>query len=359
MVGRKVIAHGVYVHARLVRAGTDSPVQLGNHMSTIFAASMVVNLRSAQRDVRHDSRSRVGRDLGLCCRSDFIRAFWIILLAKLWLTPESAQLFWSILLLCLGRHPSQNPHHFTPDIGQVPRAIVDKLPLVIYIPPPPDQPSKPVTLPSDLHTYPPKSTTSRRFFFLPFRRRNASTGNNTVKSGSMKEKKGSNRPSTWEDNWVKGEYPFVQLENHRASCAICLLDFQEPRRVSSGPDVPITPVENQTTEVPETRQEGEGDHEGDITEQVTTPATPATPLTPLTPTSPIGDLALRLQDAGEGAQPLRLLKCGHVFHVSPLLPLLACVSNANDPFSSKKENVCGPVVARCIGTVSSVPASSA
>ncbi len=25
---------------------------------------------------------------------------------------------------------------------------------------------------------------------------------------------------------------------------------------------------------------------------------------------------LRLQDAGQGAQPLRLLKCGHVFHVS-------------------------------------------
>lgn len=25
---------------------------------------------------------------------------------------------------------------------------------------------------------------------------------------------------------------------------------------------------------------------------------------------------LRLQDAGEGVQPLRLLSCGHVFHVS-------------------------------------------
>jgi hypothetical protein len=264
--------------------------------------------------------------------------------------PESAQLFWSILLLCLGRHPSQNPHHFTPDIGQVPRTIVDKLPLVIYIPPPPDQPSKPVTLPSDLHTYPPKSPTSRRFFFLPFRRRSASTGN-TVKSGSTKEKKKSNRPSTWEDNWVKGEYPFVQLDSHRASCAICLLDFQEPRRMSSGPagsDVPKTPVENQATEAPETR-EGEGEREGDITEQAATPATPATPA------SPTGDLALRLQDAGQGAQPLRLLKCGHVFHVSSLSSLPACVSNTNDPLL--KENVCRPVVARCIGTVSSVPAS--
>ena len=96
---------------------------------------------------------------------------------------------------------------------------------------------------------------------------------------------------------MKGEYPFVQLENHRASCAICLLDFQEPRRVSSGPDVPKIPVENQTTDRSAGnstggQRSGEGEHEGDITEQVATPATP---------TSPIGDLALRLQDAGEGA----------------------------------------------------------
>ena len=31
--------------------------------------------------------------------------------------------------------------------------------------------------------------------------------------------------------------------------------------------------------------------------------------------------ALKLNDAGEGAQPLRLLSCGHVFHVSILLSL--------------------------------------
>ena len=153
---------------------------------------------------------------------------------------------------------------------------------------------------------------------------------------------------------MKGEYPFVQLDSHRASCAICLLDFQEPRRVSSGPvgsDLPKTPVENQGTEASETRQEGEGENEdeGDITEQTTTPATPTTPA------SPTGDMALRLQDAGQGAQPLRLLKCGHVFHVSSLSSMHTCVSDANDPLL--KENMCRPVVARCIGTMSSVSAS--
>ena len=241
------------------------------------------------------------------------------------------QLFWSILLLCLGRHPSQN-HHFTPDIGQVPRAVVDKLPLVIYIPPPPDQPSKPVTLPSDLHTYPPNSPALRRFPFLPFGRRAGTTGDTVKSSTTKKEKGGSNRLPSWEDNWVKGEYPFVQLDSHRASCAICLVDFQEPKRLSLGPLESETTKAAAETEAPKTMpgtlQDGP---EGDITEQ-----TPAT-----APASPSSDLALRLQDAGQGSQPLRLLKCGHVFHVS--LPSLSIVLLISDCWLFK-ENMCGPVV---------------
>ena len=83
-----------------------------------------------------------------------------------------------------------------------------------------------------------------------------------------------------------------------------------------GSHVPKTLVENQAIEAPETRQEGEGEDEGDTTEQAATSTTLA---------SPTGDLALRIQDVGQGAQPLRLLKCGHVFHVSSLSSLLACV----------------------------------
>ncbi|KAH9961349.1 hypothetical protein BC827DRAFT_1204029 [Russula dissimulans] len=235
-------------------------------------------------------------------------------------------LFWSILLLCLGRHPSQNPHHFTPDIGQVPRAVVDKLPLVLYIPPPPGRPPKPVTLPSDLHTYPPKSPTRRRLRF-PFRRRGASASD-TVKGGSGKEKGNTNRPRTWEDNWEKGEYPFVQLDSHRASCAICLLDFEEPKRVDvagRGPDATkATAPAAAGTEVAEggrtgaqqqQQQQQEEEVEGDVTQQAETDA----------PASPTGE-ALRLQDAGQGAQPLRLLKCGHVFHKTCVDPWLLDVS---------------------------------
>lgn len=59
-------------------------------------------------------------------------------------------------------------------------------------------------------------------------------------------------------------------------------------------------AENQATGEPVTQQEGEAD----VTEQTAALALPG------------DDLTLRLQDAGQGAQPLRLLKCGHVFHVS-------------------------------------------
>ena len=147
--------------------------------------------------------------------------------------------------------------------------------------------------------------------FLPFRRRAPSVGD-TVKSGTGKEKRDPNRPLTWEDNWEKGEYPFVQLDSHRASCAICLLDFQEPRRVGVGAqesDATNAPAQTQTpVEMAENQSTGEPVAQQEDTANVTGQM------------ALLGDdLSLRLQDAGQGAQPLRLLKCGHVFHVSTIV----------------------------------------
>jgi len=105
----------------------------------------------------------------------------------------------------------------------------------------------------------------------------------------------------------------VQLDSHRASCAICLLDFQEPRRVGVAAHESDAlaktqkhkeAAENQATGDPVAQREGEAD----VTEQTAALALPGE------------DLSLRLQDAGQGPQPLRLLKCGHVFHVSASLP---------------------------------------
>lgn len=119
----------------------------------------------------------------------------------------------------------------------------------------------------------------------------------------------SKRPLTWEDNWERGEYPFVQLDAHRASCAICLLDFQEPKRASEGA---LKTVEDKTNSEAQAQNEAvaaENEEEVGEVEEVTEQTN--------SPFSLNGD-NLRLQDAGQGAQPLRLLKCGHVFHVSLL-----------------------------------------
>jgi hypothetical protein len=180
-----------------------------------------------------------------------------------------------------------------------------------------------VTIPSDLHTYPPQPPTSRRRFpFLPFRRR-ASLPSDATKSSRGKEKKNSSHHS-WEDNWERGEYPFVQLDSHRASCAICLLDFQEPKRVSVSARRTVVD-KTKTKEQEQTHGQvaeneaiggvGAPEEEGDVTEQMRTPV------------SPRGGTPLRLQDAGEGAQPLRLLNCGHVFHVSRPYPWVNCSDN--------------------------------
>jgi hypothetical protein len=79
-------------------------------------------------------------------------------------------------------------------------------------------------------------------------------------------------------------------------------------------DTRTTQAQTDGEEGQETNEPGaEQEPEGDVTEQTAAPP------------SPSGDLALQLQDAGQGAQPFRLLKCGHVFHVSPsLLALVRC-----------------------------------
>ncbi|KAJ3538011.1 hypothetical protein NM688_g6581 [Phlebia brevispora] len=115
-------------------------------------------------------------------------------------------LFWNIILLCLGRHPLQNPHQIRPDIGKLSKAVVDQIPLVLYIPPPPDEnevkekekgDSSPITLPPSVYSYPPKqaqsSVSRRRFAFLrrfkPSKKENVTEKAETTASEKQKGKK--------------------------------------------------------------------------------------------------------------------------------------------------------------------------
>lgn len=243
------------------------------------------------------------------------------------------------MLLCLGRHPLQNPFYIKPEIGKLPKAVVDQIPLVLYIPAPPEDsawhiPTKgsPITTPQPVYTYPPKSPTissqpprRKRFAFL--RRKDKSQLKGDEKGGSGKGKKGQKakkdeEKKTWEDHWEAGDYPFVRLEGNRAACAICLMDFEEPKRVEGAEPPTLSSATSPETNTSEQEDAGTG---GTPKESVT-PSGNTSNTASSNPNSTVEEVQvdeitiedreqLQLEDAGEGAQPLRLLACGHVFHV--------------------------------------------
>ncbi|CAE6469365.1 hypothetical protein ACGC1H_000037 [Rhizoctonia solani] len=164
----------------------------------------------------------------------------------------------NIVLVCMGRHPIRpgvGMAQINPDVPKMPRTMVDRIPLVMYIP---TTTTTEPAAPEPTHVYPPPTSkttpaaTKRRFFFFK-------------KRAKMLEAGDKNKPDDVEAaEWEKNEYPFVKLEANRAACAICLTDFEPPRKVG---------------------EEGES-----------------------------------------AAEPLRLLACGHVFHKECIDPWLVDVS---------------------------------
>ena len=103
----------------------------------------------------------------------------------------------------------------------------------------------------------------------------------------------------WEANWERGEYPFVKLSNNRATCAICLVDFEAPpKKGTAEASMAMKEVSGSPLQSPGASGSKHGGkpnkkrHEKRVQVE-----------------------DLKLEDAGEGAQPLRLLACGHAFHV--------------------------------------------
>ncbi|KAF8491024.1 hypothetical protein JB92DRAFT_3007265 [Gautieria morchelliformis] len=235
----------------------------------------------------------------------------------------------NIVLICMGRHPLRHPAYISPEVGKLPVRAVDQIPLVLYIPAPKETPGsqnlsqRPSSLstprltvpePAHIHSYPPEpervpvshtsgsgtrvhSRSRRLFTFRRIRLKKKRTlDDDNGKEQQLKPSNGE-EGSRYEDKWEKGEYPFVKLEDNRAACAICLCDFDEPRRVRYSFD-------SKPPEALDQVEKGLGD-EGIHAET---------------------EGELRLTDAGEGAQPLRLLDCAHVFHKTCLDPWLTEVS---------------------------------
>ncbi len=228
------------------------------------------------------------------------------------------QIFWNIFLMCLGRHPLQNPHMIKPEIGGLPKSVVERIPLVMYIPPPPeDEKNDTSRVP---HVYPPKIVEElrppqqKRFKLLRSFRSKRSQQSDTLdiekdNPSTMKEDTGKHEdePISWEDNWERNDYPFVALEGNRAACAICLLDFEAPKRKH-----PLPSEDAKKSEEMEATTAAEA-------ENVASGSNSPTQLQAPNIREENRPEALKLEDAGEGAQPLRLLQCGHVFHVNDFL----------------------------------------
>jgi hypothetical protein len=139
-----------------------------------------------------------------------------------------------IVLICIGRHPMQNPTMIRPEKGKLPKSIVNRIPLVVYIPPPDDLPKE---MPSFPHIYPPKQT-KRRLRFKVLQASAFLSSKKAESSDKPTQNEGENKADSWADHWEQGQYPFVTLDGNRASCAICLSDFEAPpkRTVADGQD---------------------------------------------------------------------------------------------------------------------------
>ncbi|KAG7449523.1 uncharacterized protein BT62DRAFT_985126 [Guyanagaster necrorhizus] len=242
---------------------------------------------------------------GILCITYLMVVEVIILGLIVFLIAPILFLFWNIFLMCLGRHPLQNPGLIKPEIGKLSKSVVDRIPLVMYIPPPPDPSSFPIKVPEAIYTYPPSTPgssnttpTKRRFRFLKVTTSKQKTAGIPSNKSSISKSEGKkatkpNVPETWEDHWEQEGYPFVVLEGNRAACAICLMDFEEPKRIV---DTSEKGEKSSAEATPDNAAEGQRDVE------------------------------LKPEDTGDGAQPLRLLACGHVFHPTCLDPWLTDVS---------------------------------
>ncbi|KAK7057185.1 RING-type domain-containing protein [Favolaschia claudopus] len=235
-------------------------------------------------------------------------------------------LFWNIFLMCLGRHPMQNPGMIRPDVGKLAPSVVDRIPLVMYIPPPPDAVPGSIPIPQAVYStnnsYPPKPSTStekpkRRFKFLHRRKGNKAESSGSHPNGDVpvRSPQQAGQPQTWQDHWEQTGYPFVVLEGNRAACAVCLMDFEEPKRVAGlDPEPAVAEPSSSSSDAP-------SDSTAAIQEVSATHQPESSTATPDTEIN-----QLKLEDAGEGAVPLRLLACGHVFHKTCLDPWLTDVS---------------------------------
>ncbi|KAH9935285.1 uncharacterized protein B0H18DRAFT_975121 [Fomitopsis serialis] len=255
-------------------------------------------------DCRHSSPHLWWLTFGILCIL-YLMVLEIFLLGLLvFVFGPVLYLLWNVILLCLGRHPLQNPHQIKPEIGKLPRHVVDQIPLA------------------------PREGAEGR----------GEKGGDAGAGGAGDGKGGLKREMdpekmTWEDRWESGDYPFVRLEGNRAVCAICLLDFEPPKRVDGAEEESEEKVReaSEDTDDKDDAASGKvdleaGEREGEVADGEVGAPDESVHEVQVDEVTEEDRQQLRLDDAGEGAVPLRLLACGHVFHQTCVDPWLTDVS---------------------------------
>ncbi|KAG8921454.1 hypothetical protein FRC01_000246 [Tulasnella sp. 417] len=259
----------------------------------------------------------------------------------------------NLIMLCLGRPVDRHGNVIVrPEIPSMDQNLIDKIPLVVFVPPPepetkpedkpggasePREPPRkePETLADGAgsgeasaakKTHGTSSTTASR----PARSRFAwfRKGGGKSKPADLTMWSDATLISEGDSRFEKSEHPFVVLESNRALCSICLGEFVEPKRKEGVPPAPprpktpepvAAPVEGQSS----TPQVEDGDEieRGSTNDDVTQPKGKEPIREGPAEAAPEVE-----EDLGTPGEPLRLLACGHVFHKHCLDPWLSKTS---------------------------------
>lgn len=180
--------------------------------------------------------------------------------------PSIAQL--PLALLRDTSAPQQTPHFYPPDTPETPSGLAAPDALTQQQTPPAGSVPGATSLPKP----------HPRFAFFRRKKRSAATGATSPKGEESEAAADDESEGEWENRYVKSSLPFVRLENNRATCAICLMDFDEP---------------------PRKKIKGKFPSKGDVGAAAAGPSS---------------------EQSNTEPEPLRLLECGHVFHVRLLYP---------------------------------------